>query len=91
MDMKKIILAAAAAFITLVSLSAREDRNFVQGLYNSIEDKSAVFKVGGEWFPYPEYTDREAWDKLTVDHKKLLVKNGEKYLRCKWQNTRAYY
>ena len=90
MDMKKIILAAAAAFITLVSLSAREDRNFVQGLYNSIEDKSAVFKVGGEWFPYPEYTDREAWDKLTVDHKKLLVKNGEKYLRYKWQNTPAY-
>ena len=90
MNMKKLFIAAVAALLTLTTLSAREDRNLVQGLYNAIPDKSAVFKVGGDWFPYPAYTDRAGWDKITVDFKKPLIKNGEKYLRYKWQNTPAY-
>ena len=38
MNMKKIFLAAVAALLTISSLSAREDRNFIQGLYNAIEN-----------------------------------------------------
>ena len=45
------------------------------------------FKVGGDWFPYPAYSDRDGWDRL-VDPKmkKEIIKHGEKQLKYKFQH-----
>ena len=83
--MKKIVLAAIAVLLTALTISAREDRNLIQGQYNAISDKTSVFKTGGEWFPYPAYSDRAGWDRIVGSYKKKVVKNGEKYLKYKWK------
>jgi hypothetical protein len=67
--MKKIFIAVLAVLLTTLSLSAREDRNLIQGQYNAISDKTSVFKTGGEWFPYPAYSDRAGWDSIVGSYK----------------------
>lgn len=79
--MKKIIFSVAA--LLLCAASFAENRLFENALA-SLPDKENVFKVGGEWFPYPVYSDREGWDKfLGKQLKTKLIKEGEKYLDYK--------
>lgn len=48
-----------------------------------------AFSCGGEWFPYPEYTDREGWDRLIGDRAQYIIAAGEKYLDYEWKNIPA--
>jgi hypothetical protein len=41
------------------------------------------------WVPYPDYNDREGWDKLLGDNKDVLIKRGEKQLTYQWQVIKA--
>lgn len=82
-------LALILALFSVV-LHAREDRNIFNMAYQSIENKSEVFKVGAEWFPYPEYADRAAWDALAGGNKEDILNQARKYLRYKWQIIPAY-
>lgn len=88
--MKKIFIAALAVLLTTLTLSAREDRSLIQGQYNAINDKAAVFKTGGAWLPYPEYSDREGWKKIVGTYKNKVIKNGVRYLKYRWQYSTAY-
>ena len=56
---------------------------------NSLPEKSATFKPGGEWFPYPAYSDRDAWDALSKDFKAQVGRIGKKYKDYQWQLQRA--
>lgn len=38
-----------------------------------------------EWVPYPDYTDRAAWDQFTGAFKADLIAKGENYLDYAWQ------
>jgi len=88
--MKRILFTFIAALIAVSSLSAREDRSLIQGQYNAINDKTAVFKTGGAWLPYPEYSDREGWNDIVGSYRKKVIKNGAKYLKYRWQYSTAY-
>ena len=82
--MKKILIAAVALIALTVQSFAREDRALFHSAYMAVPDKAATFKPGGEWFPYPAYSDRAAWDKLTEGCKDNIIKMGEKYLDFQW-------
>lgn len=79
-----VLIAAFVLNLASVPVQAREDRFPFQQQLSKIQDKSAVFKTGGAWFPYPAYSDREAWEKLTAPYRKNILKNGEKFLKHQW-------
>ena len=66
------------------SAGARTQREIFSKAFNVINDPSAIFKPGGDWFPYPAYSDRAAWDSLTGRYKAQLIENGEKWLDFQW-------
>ena len=72
--------------ISQVSIDYKNNR--LTALYKTLKDEN-VFVPGGEWFPYPQYEDREAWAALLGKHADRLVKAGEKYLNYKWQSVDA--
>lgn len=82
--MRKTVFVLLLALACTV-LSAREDRRPFQTEYNKVADKEVLFKTGGDWFPYPEYSDRKAWEELTAPFAKQLIKSGENYLDFKWE------
>ena len=50
---------------------------------------TAIFHAGGDWYPYPAYSDRDAWNSLTGDRAGQLIANGEKYLDYEWRLAKA--
>ena len=48
------------------------------------------FHPGGDWMPYPRYSDRAGWDKfLGQTEKKRWIAKGEKLLDYRWQHIPA--
>ena len=41
------------------------------------------------WFPYPAYSDRNAWEELLGSHADYLIAQGQKYLDYTWQSVNA--
>ena len=62
--------------------------NRLTKLYSRLRNEK-VFSVGGTWFPYPVYADRNGWEKLIGDNRSFLVKAGEKYIDYQWQSVPA--
>lgn len=87
--MKRLIFLLAAALSFGISLSAAD----VAGILKATYEKPGVaesFKVGDDWYPYPKYSDREAWDKFfPAQTRKDVIKKGKKYLGYKWQHIPA--
>lgn len=77
--------------LIFISFSVRAQENV--GILKAQYEKPGVaesFKVGSDWYPYPAYSDREAWDRLlTKDARKTLIKQAEKRLGYKWQSVPA--
>ena len=46
---------------------------------------AASFVAGKDWFPLPEYRDREGWSELFAADSASTVSRGEKYLDYEWQ------
>ena len=86
--MKRIISIFLCALLSLTALS-REARHIFKNAYDAIPDKQLVFRAGGDWFPYPAYEDRAAWEKLTAPFRDQLIERGEKALKHKWKIIRA--
>ncbi|MEG2527360.1 MAG: heparinase II/III family protein [Mucinivorans sp.] len=51
----------------------------------SLDEVKAALVVDQAWVPYPAYTDRQGWDKLTGDYKNDLISAGERSLNYVWQ------
>ena len=82
----------AALFLSLLLMgfSARSAQSpGFHDAYAAIPDKAAVFRPGGDWFPYPAYRDREAWDRLTGPFREQILKRGKQYLHFNWELQRA--
>ena len=86
--MKRILLSFLLAFAGIAALSAANNRLF-EDRYNALPDKTHVVEVGGDWFPYPAYSDRAGWDKLLGKYKADAIKAAEKFLDYKWQPLTA--
>ncbi|GAA4814758.1 heparinase II/III domain-containing protein [Litoribaculum gwangyangense] len=53
------------------------------------EELKDLLVINQEWVIYPDYSNREAWDKLLGSHKVSLIENGEAYLDYEWKVVRA--
>lgn len=62
--------------------------NRLTDLYNKLKSDN-IIPEDASWFPYPEYSDREAWNSLTGPHADFLIRSGEKYLDFVWKNVDA--
>ena len=62
--------------------------NRLTEMYRNMKGQN-VFVPGGDWFPYPAYSDRNAWAGLLGDNTDFLVGAGEKYLNYVWQSVPA--
>ena len=82
----KLLISFLLCSFAFVVTQAREDRHICQKAFEAIENKKEIFNQGGaDWFPYPTYSDREGWNRLTGEYKSQIIKNGQKFLRYKWQ------
>ena len=78
-----IFLLAALLFLPSLTLLG-EDRHILEGEYERVKSDS-LFLVGGDWLPFPDYSDRQGWDAMLGHSKGILVRAGEKYLDYQWQ------
>lgn len=83
--MRKILIVAAA----LVSgfFASAQQRTVMMDAYRAAGP--GAFKVGGDWFPYPAYSDRDGWDRMFGEMKAEAIKDGEKRLDFEWWAARA--
>lgn len=87
--MKHHIAILCALVFTAFFVHAQENVGILKAQYEK-PGVAESFKVGSDWYPYPAYSDREAWDKLvTKEARKSILKKAEKMLGYKWQHIPA--
>lgn len=88
--MTRILLTILASILACSALYAKDGApESLTAMYQT-KGVAESFKVGGEWFPFPAYSDRQAWDRLLNDEmKRRFVNKAEKYLKYKWQHIPA--
>ena len=89
LDGKEVLVITDGKWgLNIGRLAVEFQKNRLTELYDSLRDKN-IFKPGGEWFPYPSYTDRQGWETLIGDSMNHLIKAGEKYVDYVWQSVPA--
>ena len=83
----KTIFFALIAFCA-VSYAQEKQATSLESLYAEYESENILPK-DASWFPYPAYSDRNAWDELLGSHAAHLITQGEKYLDFTWQSVNA--
>jgi hypothetical protein len=76
----------AIFFILLLTttVSAATERNWLAA-GNSPASVAQYLAPVLSWVPYPAYSDRKGWDKLTGDRRAEIIARGERRLNYKWQ------
>ena len=85
--MKKFIFALFVLLVVMLPANGQASikRNLFEDTLEAVLNEGVVFTAGGDWIPYPAYSDRKAWDELSGDYKKKLIEEGEKSLKYKWE------
>ncbi|MBQ7194016.1 MAG: heparinase II/III family protein, partial [Bacteroidales bacterium] len=83
--MSRFLKLAAALLVLCLGLNAaaQQTRTILQKELNTVD--TCRISSDGKWFPYPAYSDREGWDRLTGEHRAQIIAVGERYLNYKWQ------
>lgn len=83
--------AASATEIGGAALSDAQSDDFPAAgmLENEYAGSKDAFVAGGEWFPYPAYSDRDGWNRFFGDSRDEVVKAGELYKDFKWHSLPA--
>ena len=55
----------------------------------TVESLKPQLVLDHSWVPFPDYADREGWDKLLGTNKEAIIKRGEGKLRYKWKYLKA--
>jgi hypothetical protein len=64
--------------------NAQAYRNLLSGNYSYDTIKKYVVK-DQSWVPYPEYKNREQWEKIPQNLREAYIKEGESYLEYNWK------
>ncbi|SFC43973.1 Heparinase II/III-like protein [Parapedobacter composti] len=89
--MNKIVnklLTGALALLMCHYAVCTENRNLLQNAATESQVRTSLI-LNQEWVPYPDYTDREAWSRLTDVVSEQLIAEGEKYLDFEWRVVKA--
>lgn len=81
-------LSLLLLFFVSQAVVAYEERDLLQKEITK-EKLRSVLSVDKTWVPYPDYSDRAAWEQLTAEFQQELVKNGEAYLSYDWRVVKA--
>ena len=87
-----LMLSAAACMVMTMLVSARaeayEERNYISTAYYAALAENggeSLVRTGGDWFPYPQYGDREGWSEVFGKDAARIISQGEKYLGYEWK------
>ncbi len=76
-----VVIACAFAFF---SAFAYTERNLLKK-HATFREMRESLVLDQKWVPYPDYSDRDGWDKLMGDTKDNYIKRGENVLNYEWQ------
>ena len=83
--MKKLITIATLSLFCLAAF-AQQPRHLLQKAWAAIDPATLDFAKA---CPYPAYSDRAAWEKLSAPFRSNVILRGEKYLNFNWELQRA--
>lgn len=87
--MKKIFyLILIFVLGTNVSIASKSKRNLLQNKGEQLNWQE-IIKSNANWFPFPSYYDREAWNKIDQKIRDAYIEKGEKYLDYDWPTVPA--
>ena len=88
--MKTKIISFIVFSLFLLNVSMAKERNL---LVNNItkEELSKVLIGGTSWVPFPAYSDRAAWETISPDVRRSVIKMGEEALESDWPTVKASY
>lgn len=88
--MMKTVKFFVAVIISLcfADVNAYTERNILQNKTSKEELKTFIV-TDQKWVTYPDYGNRNEWDKLFGESKKTVIEKGEKCLDYKWQVVKA--
>ena len=89
-DMMKTVKFFVAVIVSLcfADVNAYTERNILQNKTSKEELKTFIV-TDQKWVTYPDYGNRNEWDKLFGESKKTVIEKGEKCLDYKWQVVKA--
>lgn len=89
-DMMKTVKFFVAVIVSLcfADVNAYTERNILQNKTSKEELKTFIV-TDQKWVAYPDYGNRNEWDKLFGESKKTVIEKGEKCLDYKWQVVKA--
>jgi hypothetical protein len=79
----QLVLIALLFYLSLFNAQAGDNRKFLQSK-GGVQTTKALLVGNQEWVPYPAYTDRVGWNKLSDKFKNEILVTSEKYLDFKW-------
>ena len=83
-----MLAAVSLSWLAAPDAGAYEERNYISAAYSAaLSDNGgeSLVKVGGGWFPYPAYEDREGWAQLLGADAARIIRQGEKLLDYEWK------
>lgn len=85
---KKIILPIVLLIAIALPSLAYEKRNLLEKAATEAQVRQSLV-MNRQWVPYPAYTDRAGWDRLTGINKETIIRDAERYLDYHWTVVRA--
>lgn len=89
-DMMKTVKFFVAVIVSLcfADVNAYTERNILQNK-TSKEELRTLVVTDQKWVTFPDYENRNGWDKLFGESKKTIIEKGEKCLDYEWQVVKA--
>ena len=86
--MKHILPIIAALCLFCSGAQAAVERNLIQSKTSPEAIRQALV-LDRAWVPYPAYSDRAGWDRLTGPYKESIIREGERFLDYEWKVVKA--
>ncbi len=86
--MKHILPLIAALCLFCSGAQAAVERNLIQSKTSPEAIRQALV-LDRAWVPYPAYSDRAGWDRLTGPYKESIIREGERFLDYEWKVVKA--
>lgn len=83
--MRRYIVATLVLLATCIGLAAQS----TSLLEDEYERTKSAFTVGGGWFSYPDYADRDGWSTFFAGAEADVIAAGEHYLGFRWNSIPA--